>query len=105
MQAGPRNSRCLPTPSGEVSIHDAESCCVNASSEVGYALACPPPERSSPRAASRHDGVGKLKHTPPIGADTSVVVYSEVRTCLDRWEPRRGVKGEGGSRPVACTWP
>jgi hypothetical protein len=39
-----------------------KNCCVNASSEVGYALACPPPERSSPRAAPRHDGEGKLKH-------------------------------------------
>jgi hypothetical protein len=44
-------------------------------SEVGHALACPPPERSSLRAAPRHDGEGKLKHTPPSGAGTSDVVY------------------------------
>jgi hypothetical protein len=34
---------------------------------VGHALACPSARRSSPRAASRHDDEGKLKHTPPIG--------------------------------------
>jgi hypothetical protein len=38
-------------------------------------LACPP-ERSSPRAAPQRDGEGKLKHTPPIGAGTSDVVFS-----------------------------
>jgi hypothetical protein len=30
--------------------------------EVGHALACPAPERSSPRAAPRHNAEGKLKH-------------------------------------------
>jgi hypothetical protein len=39
-------------------------------------LACPTPERSSPRAAPRHDGDGKLKHTPPIGAGTSAAVFT-----------------------------
>jgi len=34
---------------------DTESCCVCA--EIG---------RNSPRAASRHDGDGKLKRTPPM---------------------------------------
>jgi hypothetical protein len=29
---------------------------------VGYALACPPADRSSPCAASPHNGHGKLKH-------------------------------------------
>jgi len=38
--------------------------------EVAHALACPAAERSSPRAASRHDGDGKLKRTPPICVDT-----------------------------------
>jgi hypothetical protein len=30
------------------------------------ALACPAVERRSPRAASLHDGDGKLKHTLPV---------------------------------------
>ena len=47
-------------------------------SEVGHALACPTDERSSPRAAPRHDGEGKLKHTPPIGSGTSEVAYRGV---------------------------
>jgi hypothetical protein len=67
-------SRTCP-PSRNWDKHDAESFGVNVSSEVGHALACPPAERSSPRAAPRHDGAGKLKHTLPIGAGTSDVVY------------------------------
>jgi hypothetical protein len=42
----------------------------------GLALACPPPKRSSPRVAPRHDDEGKLiKHAPPIGASTSDFAY------------------------------
>jgi len=50
--------------------------------EVGYALACPAVERSSPRAASRHDGDGKLKHTPPIEILQAL--------CLARISPEKG---------------
>ena len=80
------------------SILSAESCCVNASSEVGYALACPPPERSSPRAAPRRDGEGKLKHTPPIGAGTSDVVFIESREDL-LVEKDRLVRENPAARP------
>jgi glycosyltransferase involved in cell wall biosynthesis/SAM-dependent methyltransferase len=46
---------------------DAEGCC--ASPKVGYALACP-------HAGQQRDGEGKLKHTPPVGAGISDVMYS-----------------------------
>jgi hypothetical protein len=61
-----------------ITKHDAERCCAHASSEVGHALACPSAERSSPCAAPQHDDEGKLKHTPPIGAETSEVVYAKM---------------------------
>jgi glycosyltransferase involved in cell wall biosynthesis len=88
--AGPAHP--LPPRRRSYTMHDDESCCVNPSSEVGHALTCPPTERRSPRTAPRHDGEGKLKHTPPTGSGTSEVIYNAPFTigCIGRIAPEKG---------------